>query len=165
MGEPRWLNDREMRAWFGYRRMRLLLDLQINRELMNESGLSEPDYDVLSNLSRDRRASGCACLTSPPTCGGPRAGCPTTSPACSSADWSTARSAPTDGRGSMLVLTRPGAKAIRAAAPVHVASVRRHFIDLLTEERARYARRAQPARRRASERATTGCDRLTGWTG
>ena len=23
MSEPRWLNDREMRAWIGYRRMRL----------------------------------------------------------------------------------------------------------------------------------------------
>src|SRR4026207_2040069 len=52
MSEPRWLNEREMRAWFGYRRMGLLLDLRINRELMNESGLSEPDSDGLSNPSQ-----------------------------------------------------------------------------------------------------------------
>src|SRR5262245_25189707 len=51
MKEPRWLSDREMRAWLGYRRMRLLLDLQLGRDLMSQSGLSEPDYDVLSNLS------------------------------------------------------------------------------------------------------------------
>src|SRR5215468_490661 len=51
MPEPRWLSDREMRAWLGYRRMRLLLDLQLDRDLMSHSGLSEQDYDVLSNLS------------------------------------------------------------------------------------------------------------------
>jgi DNA-binding MarR family transcriptional regulator len=39
-----------------------------------------------------------------------------------------------DGRGSMLVLTSQGRKAIRAAAPGHVASVREHFIDVLTPE-------------------------------
>jgi DNA-binding MarR family transcriptional regulator len=49
--EARWLDEREMRAWIGYRRMRLLLDLQLQRDLMSQSGLSGPDYDVLSNLS------------------------------------------------------------------------------------------------------------------
>jgi DNA-binding MarR family transcriptional regulator len=133
MSEPRWLNEREMRAWFGYRRMRLLLDLQINRELMNESGLSEPDYDVLSNLSqtdghRMRLTDLAAHMR-----------------------WSKSRlshhvtrmqqrglvdreECADDGRGSMLVLTKQGQKAIVAAAPGHVASVRRHFIDLLTNE-------------------------------
>jgi len=133
MSEPRWLNEREMRAWFGYRRMRLLLDLQINRELMNESGLSEPDYDVLSNLSQTEghrmRLTDLAAHMR----------------------WSKSRlshhvtrmqqrglvdreECADDGRGSMLVLTRQGAKAIEAAAPGHVASVRRHIIDLLTNE-------------------------------
>jgi DNA-binding MarR family transcriptional regulator len=39
-----------------------------------------------------------------------------------------------DGRGSMLVLTALGRKAIRSAAPGHVASVREHFIDVLTPD-------------------------------
>ena len=51
MIEPRWLDEREARAWRGYRRMRTLLDLELGRDLMRDSGLSEPDYDVLSNLS------------------------------------------------------------------------------------------------------------------
>jgi DNA-binding MarR family transcriptional regulator len=37
-----------------------------------------------------------------------------------------------DGRGATLTLTDAGWGALRAAAPAHVASVRRHFIDLLT---------------------------------
>jgi DNA-binding MarR family transcriptional regulator len=133
MSEPRWLNDREMRAWIGYRRMRLLLDLQINRDLMNESGLSEPDYDVLSDLSQTEghrmRLSDLAAHMR----------------------WSKSRlshhvtrmqqrglvdreECADDGRGSMLVLTPRGERAIVAAAPGHVASVRRHIIDLLTDE-------------------------------
>lgn len=42
-----------------------------------------------------------------------------------------------DGRGCDIVLTDEGLRAIEAAAPDHVASVRRHFIDRLTPEQIR----------------------------
>ncbi|MFC8615280.1 MarR family winged helix-turn-helix transcriptional regulator [Micromonospora purpureochromogenes] len=130
MDAPRWLDDREDRAWRGYRRMRRLLDLQLARDLMRDAGLSEPDYDVLSDLSEapDGRL---------------RLG--------ELADrmlWSRSRlshhlsrmqqrglvireECATDGRGSVVVLTAEGRRAIEAAAPGHVAAVRRHLIDLL----------------------------------
>jgi DNA-binding MarR family transcriptional regulator len=133
MSEPRWLDDREMRAWLGYRRMRLLLDLRLSRDLMNDSGLSEPDYDVLSNLSdaEDQRMR--------------------LSDLAAHMRWSKSRlshhvtrmqerglvcreECADDGRGSMLALTPEGLRAIVAAAPGHVASVRRHLIDVLTAE-------------------------------
>ena len=90
MSEPKWLSDAEFRAWIGYRRMRLLLDAQIARDLARDSALSSADYDVLSVLSEE------------------------------------------DGRGAEIVLTDKGVRAIVAAAPDHVASVRKHFIDLLS---------------------------------
>src|SRR5262245_2249967 len=129
--QPRWLNDQQMSAWLGYRRMRLLLDLQLGRELAGQHDLSEPDYDVLSNLSdngdRGVRLSDLAAYMR----------------------WSKSRlshhitrmqqrglverlECEDDGRGSLLVLTQRGRKAIADAAPDHVDSVRRHFIDLLT---------------------------------
>jgi DNA-binding MarR family transcriptional regulator len=37
-----------------------------------------------------------------------------------------------DGRGSVVVLTKQGIRALEAAAPGHVESVRRHIIDLLS---------------------------------
>ena len=133
MATTRWLSDREMHAWIGYRRMRLLLDLALQRDLANQSGLSEADYDVLSNLSeaRDRRMR----LTD----------------LARHMRWSTSRLShqitrmqerglvdrevcADDARGSVLVLTADGLAAIRKAAPGHVASVRKHFIDLLTPE-------------------------------
>ncbi|WP_067829065.1 MarR family winged helix-turn-helix transcriptional regulator [Actinomadura kijaniata] len=131
--EPRWLDEAEYRAWLGYRRMRLLLDAQVSRDLAADSGLSMPDYDVLSALSEapghrwrltrlaDRML------------------------------WSKSRlsrhvarmeqrglvrreECPDDGRGASIALTDEGLRAIREAAPDHVGSVRRHFIDLLTPE-------------------------------
>ncbi|MEH0841765.1 MarR family transcriptional regulator [Micromonospora sp. CPCC 205711] len=130
MDAPRWLNDREDRAWRGYRRMRRLLDLQLARELMADAGLSEPDYDVLSDLSEtpDGRLR--------------------LSELADRMLWSRSRlshhltrmqqrglvireECATDGRGSVVALTPDGRRAIEAAAPAHVAAVRRHLIDLL----------------------------------
>jgi DNA-binding MarR family transcriptional regulator len=39
-----------------------------------------------------------------------------------------------DGRGAVVVLTGKGRRTIEEAAPAHVESVRRHFLDLLTDE-------------------------------
>jgi DNA-binding MarR family transcriptional regulator len=133
MDEPRWLDERESRAWRGYRRMRRLLDLELARELVRDAGLSEPDYDVLSDLSEtpDQRLR--------------------LSELADRMFWSRSRlshhltrmqqrglvtreECATDGRGSVITLTAEGRRAIEAAAPGHVAAVRRHLIDLLTAE-------------------------------
>ncbi|WUH98692.1 MarR family winged helix-turn-helix transcriptional regulator [Spirillospora sp. NBC_00431] len=133
MAEPRWLNAREDRAWRGYMRMRALLDLQITRDLARDSGLSEADYQVLVALSETPghrvRLYELAELT----------------------NWSTSRLAhhldrmgrrdlvckeehPDNRRAAVVALTPTGLRTIEEAAPHHVESVRRHFIDLLTEE-------------------------------
>jgi DNA-binding MarR family transcriptional regulator len=38
-----------------------------------------------------------------------------------------------DGRGAVVALTEKGLRTIQEAAPAHAESVRRHFIDLLTD--------------------------------
>jgi DNA-binding MarR family transcriptional regulator len=130
---PRWLDGTEARVWLGYRRMRALLDLRIARELMRDSGLSEPDYDVLSNLTA-----------------APEHRCRLNELAAVMV-WSNSRlshhltrmqqrglvareECADDARGAMVVLTEAGRAAIEAAAPSHVASVRRNFFDLLSAE-------------------------------
>jgi DNA-binding MarR family transcriptional regulator len=131
--DVRWLDEREARAWRGYRRMRALLDLQLARDLARDSALSEADYDVLSTLSetdghRVRLGDLAAHML-----------------------WSRSRlshhitrmqhrglvdrtECADDARGSIIVLTAEGLRAIEQAAPDHVASVRRHMIDLLTDD-------------------------------
>jgi DNA-binding MarR family transcriptional regulator len=132
-GEPRWLDQAEDRAWRGYLRMRTLLHARILRDLAREAGLSGPDYDVLSHVSEShgRRA---------------RLGELAERMAWSRSRLShhltrmeerglvTREDCPSDGRGAFVVLTEAGFRVIQAAAPGHIASVRRHFIDLLSRD-------------------------------
>jgi DNA-binding MarR family transcriptional regulator len=131
--EAQWLTEREQRAWQAYRRMFLLLNAQLARDLARDSGLSEPDYDVLSTLGsspgHSRRVTELADRML----------------------WSRSRMShhvarmqkrglvvreecETDGRGANIALTPEGLRTIEAAARPHVASVRRHFVDLLSAE-------------------------------
>lgn len=138
---PRWLNDDEMRAWLAYRRMRLLLSAEINRDLARDAGLSEADYDVLSNLTAT--PSG----TAPPDRR-------RLTELAAHMQWSKSRlshhitrmeqrglvrreEVDDDARGSFVVLTPEGRRTIEEAAPKHVASVRRHMIDRLSAEQIR----------------------------
>ncbi len=131
MASPRWLTAPQERAWRRYRRMRTLLDLQIARDLSKESGLSEADYDVLSTLSEKP------------------GGCWRARDLAAQLLWSTSRLAhhvgrmeqrglvarqpcPGDARGALISMTEEGQATLGMAAPSHVASVRRHMIDLLT---------------------------------
>lgn len=134
MGEPRWLDEREARAWRGYRQMRDLLDQQINRDLAADSGLSEADYTVLVVLSEepDQRMRQVELAHR--------------------VLWSKSRlshqltrmerrglvrregTGSASARGVRVVLTAEGLNTIRDAAPPHLESVRRHFIDPLTDE-------------------------------
>ncbi|MEV0566552.1 MarR family winged helix-turn-helix transcriptional regulator [Dactylosporangium sp. NPDC050588] len=132
MTEPRWLTDAEMHTWRGYRRMRGLLDLQLTRDLGADSGLSDADYDVLTAVSEapDRRLP--------------------LGELAASIRWSTSRlshqvsrmeqrglvargPSTADGRSATVILTDHGWATVQAAAVHHVASVRRHFIDVLDE--------------------------------
>jgi DNA-binding MarR family transcriptional regulator len=131
--QTRWLDPAEERAWRGYRRMFLLLNAQLARDLATDAGLSEADYDVLSTLSeaegrRERISTLAARML-----------------------WSQSRlshhiarmegrglvardDCESDGRGSVVVLTDKGMQALEAAAPGHVAAVRGYLIDRLSPD-------------------------------
>ena len=130
-GGPRWLDEREARAWRGYERMRGQLSARLERNLLRDAGLSGADYAVLVNLSEapDGRL---------------RAG-----ELGRAMNWEKSRlshqvtrmagrglvrreQCPSDARGSFVVLTCDGMRAIREAAPDHVEDVRRYMIDALT---------------------------------
>lgn len=131
-GMVRWLTPAEDRAWRGWRRMRLLLDLRITRDLADD-GLSEPDYDVLTTLTETPDLSWRA------------------NELAARLLWSSSRLAhhvgrmekrglvsrsacSDDGRGAVVTITEEGRAVLERAAPAHVESVRRNFVDLLTPE-------------------------------
>jgi DNA-binding MarR family transcriptional regulator len=46
-----WLEADQQRAWLAYIRVQLRLSYEMNRQLLADSGMSLPDYDVLTALS------------------------------------------------------------------------------------------------------------------
>src|SRR3984893_14838613 len=46
-----WLDGDQQRAWMAYIRVQLRLAYEMNRQLLADSGMSLPDYDVLTGLS------------------------------------------------------------------------------------------------------------------
>jgi DNA-binding MarR family transcriptional regulator len=133
MSEPRWLDEAEDRAWRGYRRMFLLLNAQVKRELAQHSGLSEPDYDVLSTLSEAKNHRyRLKKLAEHMLWSQSRLSHHVTR--MQQRGLVTREECADDARGATIVLTAAGRKAIEDAAPLHVESVRRHFFDHLTRE-------------------------------
>jgi DNA-binding MarR family transcriptional regulator len=131
-GDRLWLSPDEERAWRAFRRMMVGVQAGTARDLA-AIGLSEPDYEVLSTLSEHPGR-----IT-------------TLHDQAAKMRWSRSRLSrhatrmeergllqrapdPADGRGCLLVLTETGLDILAQAAPMHVASVRRHFIDRLTAE-------------------------------
>jgi len=51
MDEPRWLDEREQRAWRSFVTMEEGLSEYIERQLRAHSGISSADYEVLAHLS------------------------------------------------------------------------------------------------------------------
>lgn len=132
MPEPRWLNEQERTAWRNLSLMHLQLNAVLGRELGSD-GLSLPDYLVLADLSD--RADGRARLVELGRDLGWEKSRISHHITRMAARGLVAREpCPSDQRGWFVAMTPAGRAAIAAAAPGHVAAVRRHFVDLLTPE-------------------------------
>ena len=128
---PRWLNPTEMKAWRSYiiasRRMLEALDTDLDGH-----DLSMADYEILAQLSDapDRKMRMCelaeVALLS-------RSRLSHRMKVMEKAGWVKREACPSDKRGYFAVMTAKGWKAIVAAAPDHVESVRTRFIDHLSK--------------------------------
>lgn len=133
MTETNWLTQREERAWRAYRRMQTVLPAQLARDLVRDSALTDPDYDVLSTLSErpghrwQLRDLAAKMLWS-------RSRLSHHIARMESRGLVAREDDPADRRGCMIVLTEDGRRTLDKAAPQHVASVREHFVDLLTDD-------------------------------
>jgi len=129
---PRWLSASEMKAWRRYiiasRRLLEALDY----DLVHHE-LSMADYEVLAQLSdapdRKMRMSELADVAMLS-----RSRLSHRIKVMEKAGWVKREPCPIDKRGYFAVMTAKGWKAIVAAAPDHVESVRSRFIDHLTKD-------------------------------
>jgi DNA-binding MarR family transcriptional regulator len=129
--EPNWLDPREDRAWRAFMHAHHQLGVRLQRHLLQDSGLTQADYEVLAVLSDQP------------------AGRMPAQELSALLQWEKSRLShqvrrtehlgltarepnPADARSVMICLLPAGRSAIEDAAPQHVRDVRRHFIDLLT---------------------------------
>ena len=129
---PQWLSPAEMKAWRSYiiasRRLLEALDNDLNGH-----DLSMPDYEILAQLSdapeRRLRMSELAEITLLS-----RSRLSHRMKVMEKAGWVKREACPSDKRGFFAVMTPKGWKAIVAAAPDHVSSVRTRFVDHLSTQ-------------------------------
>ena len=129
--EPNWLSEEEEKAWRGFVALRIGLVGHLARQLAQDSGITEAEFEVLVVVSeapgqRIRSRDLGKVL-----------------------NWERSRlshqitrmeergmvareQCENDARGFDVVLTKAGLKAIQAAAPKHLEAVRHCFIDLLS---------------------------------
>lgn len=130
--DVKWLNTQETALWRDFLALEGRLHLEIQRDLKTNSGLTEPEFEVLVHLSE---ADGPLRMTA----------------LADILEWERSRlshqvtrmerrglvertSCPTDGRGAYTAVTAEGMGEIERAAPHHVATVRRAFLDRLNDD-------------------------------
>ncbi|TXK38195.1 MarR family transcriptional regulator [Nonomuraea sp. C10] len=135
MTRPRPQEETARQAWAAYRRLHLLVDAEIARDLERDTGLSMADYEVLdavAALSDDEHCIRVNGLTA-------------------RMNWAHSRlsrqlgrmerrgliarqACELDGRGDDVVLTESGRQVYAEAAPAHLASIHRHFTASLSAQ-------------------------------
>lgn len=131
MGDVRWLDPDEREAWRNLQLMQFQLTATLSHELAETSGLSYQDYLVLAALT-DRPQGRMRAFELGRELGWEKSRLSHHISRMVERGLVTREKCDTDQRGAFVVVTRQGRKAIEAAAPGHVAGVRRHFIDHVT---------------------------------
>jgi DNA-binding MarR family transcriptional regulator len=129
--DPKWLSPREDRAWRTFLRSRDRLLARLHRDFLVDSGVTSTEYEILAVLSEN-----------------PKGRLPARE-LRALLQWEKSRLShqvsrmqeqgliarepnPVDARGVVISILPAGRRAIKDAAPDHVRSVRRHFVDLFT---------------------------------
>jgi DNA-binding MarR family transcriptional regulator len=133
MPDVEWLDEREARAWRALQFMQLRLEGELARQLAASSGLSYSDYVVLVALT-DRPDGRLRVLELAASLGWEKSRLSHHVGRMAARELVEKQRCDEDRRGAYVVVTKRGRKEIKAAAPGHVAAVRRLFLDRVTPE-------------------------------
>jgi DNA-binding MarR family transcriptional regulator len=129
--DVRWLSAEEQLTWRAFLGATRKVFEELDRELQRDAGMPHGYYVVLVALSeapgRAMRMTDLAVAT-----GSSRSRLSHAVARLEEAGWVERRPCPSDRRGSLAALTDAGLAVLEAAAPGHVAGVRRHLFDRLT---------------------------------
>lgn len=126
-----WLDADQQRAWRAYMLGTTLLLDRLDRDLRQQHGLSLPEYEVLVRLSEAPDRSMRMALLADAMCHS-RSRATHTVARLEKAGLVLRGATDEDRRGVTATLTDRGMDALRRAAPVHVAGVRRHLVEQAT---------------------------------
>ncbi len=129
----RWLSPTEQRHWRAWIAGNLLLPHALGRDLFDQTGLTMADYEIMVRLSESAdhrvRMSDLAELTM-----SSRSRLSHQIDRMHRAGYVDRQKCNDDRRGFFAVLTEKGYETLVAAAPIHVESVRKRIVDVLTPE-------------------------------
>ena len=131
MEEVAWLDEREERAWRALQLMQMRLTAELARQLAAESRLSYQDYLVLVALT-DAPDGRLRLFQLAAELGWEKSRLSHHVARMAGRGLVTKERCGDDRRGSFVVATGAGREELAAAAPGHVAAVRRLFLDRLT---------------------------------
>jgi DNA-binding MarR family transcriptional regulator len=128
-----WLSATELRAWRAFMSVQMRMNYEMNRQLQGDNDLSLADYHVLNALTEAPggrlQVSDLAALI-----GWERSRASHQLRRLCERGLTERAPSQDDGRATDATLTKAGREAIDAAAPGHVALVRRMFFDPLPDE-------------------------------
>ncbi|WP_116995802.1 MarR family winged helix-turn-helix transcriptional regulator [Desertimonas flava] len=133
MERVEWLTEREERAWRALQFMQMRLDGELARQLATDSALSYPDYRVLVALT-DRPDGRLRLFELAAVLGWEKSRASHHVARMTSRGLVDKEPCDDDRRGAFVVITERGRRELADAAPGHVATVRRLFVDLLSDD-------------------------------
>ena len=128
-----WLSTEQLRTWMPFCAVLMGLPSALDRQLQRDAGISLFAYLVMAALSdspdRTLRMSDLAAVAA-----GSLSRLSHTVKKLEQQDWVRRRPDPADARTTLATLTESGYAKLAAAAPGHVAEVRRLVVDVLPAE-------------------------------
>ncbi|RZS77558.1 DNA-binding MarR family transcriptional regulator [Motilibacter rhizosphaerae] len=129
----RWLDDVEMQAWVAFLDTSNLLLRRVDRQLREDAGLTQPQYELLTRLAqapeqRMRMAELADALVAS------RSGLTYQVAQLEKSGLVRREAYAGDDRGVLAVLTDEGDAVLRRTAPGHVRVVRENLVDVLDRE-------------------------------
>jgi DNA-binding MarR family transcriptional regulator len=133
MAEPRWLDDREQRAWRAFIAAQRVVNSQIEQQLQRDAGIPHTYFEILVRLADAEqgrlRMSELALSTL-----GSRSRLSHAVARLERRGWVRREGIETDRRGQVAIITDEGRQKLTETAPGHVETVRQTVFDALSPE-------------------------------
>jgi DNA-binding MarR family transcriptional regulator len=133
MAEPRWLDEKEQRAWRAFIAAQRVVNSRIEQQMQRDAGIPHTYYEILVRLADSQygrlRMSELAVATL-----GSRSRLSHAVSRLEQCGWVRREGIETDRRGQVAIITEQGRQKLTDTAPGHVETVRQAVFDALSPE-------------------------------